>query len=69
MAYNIPNSKPKEKKNKWKYIFVIQGNYGQGWEDLTEEEHYLEGRERLKEYEENEPEYPHRKIMRKVLAE
>jgi hypothetical protein len=65
MAFEI--SPPKEpKKRKWKYVFVIQGNYGQGWEDVTEEESFSEARKRLKEYNENE-QYPHRRITRKVL--
>ena len=64
MTYAISNPKPKEKTSK--YVIVIQGNYGQGWEDVTEEESYLEGQERLKEYNENEPQYPHRKIVRRV---
>lgn len=34
--------------------WTLQGNYGQGWEDLTSEEHYSEIRQRLKEYRENE---------------
>lgn len=40
--------------------FIIQGKYGFGWEDLCEEEDRKEARQRLKEYNENEPQYPHR---------
>lgn len=46
--------------------FTIQGNYGQGWEDVTAEDNRREARERLKEYRENEPQYPHRLITRRV---
>ena len=62
MAYKIKNPRPR----KTKFTFVIQGNYGQGWEDVTEEDKYFEGVQRLKEYNENEPQYPHRKIVRRV---
>jgi hypothetical protein len=65
MVYKIKIPK-KSETIKRKYVFVIQGNYGQGWEDVTEEESFLEARERLKEYDENEPQYPHRRIMRRI---
>jgi hypothetical protein len=57
----------KAKKNKWKDEFVVQGNYGQGWEDVTSEGTHSEARQRLKEYNENETMYGHRLITRKVL--
>ena len=41
-------------KVKKKMIFVLQGTYGHGWEDLTAEETREEIRQRLKEYRENE---------------
>ena len=44
---------------------VVQGNYGSGWEDVTAEEKWTEARQRLKEYNENEPN-PHRIITRRV---
>ena len=50
---------------KTKKVFVIQGDYGQGWEDVTEEESYIEAKNRLHEYNENEPQYPHRRIIRR----
>jgi hypothetical protein len=56
-----------KKKNKWKDEFVVQGNYGQGWEDVTSEGTHSEARQRLKEYNENETMYGHRLITRKVL--
>ena len=65
---------PKEKKrNKYIYMAVLQGNYGQGWEDLVEadvnnKEELKELRADVAEYAENEP-YPHRIIRRRVLNE
>jgi hypothetical protein len=56
----------KDKKiNKWSHVWVIQGNYGGGWEDVTEEDDRFEARARLKEYDANES-YPHRKILRRI---
>lgn len=56
------------KNNKYEYVKVIQGFYScYGWEDLTEETTTKEARQRLKEYNENERETPHRIINRRVL--
>jgi hypothetical protein len=46
-------------------VFVVQGAYGQGWEDVTQEDARKEARMRLLEYSENEPQYPHRLITRR----
>lgn len=48
--------------------YIVQGKYGDryGWEDVTAEETRKEARTRLKEYRENEPEYSHRMITRRV---
>ena len=51
--------------NKYEYLFVIQGYYGQGWEDLTASENWKEARSDLKAYRENEIRYPHRMIQRR----
>lgn len=51
-----------------KYEFVVQGNYGQGWEDVTSEEKHYEAQERLKEYNDNES-YPHRIVRKRVQDE
>lgn len=40
--------------NKYSYIWVLQGQYGQGWEDLTAAETWKEIKANLKEYRENE---------------
>lgn len=50
-----------------KYEFDIQGDYGQGWETETTEETLKDAKERLKEYNINCPQYPHR--IKKVVAE
>ena len=46
--------------------YNIQGNYGQGCEDVTVEETYREARARLREYRDNEPQYRHRMITRRI---
>ena len=48
--------------NKWHYVWKIQGNYGQGWEDECVEESFREARARLREYRENSP-YPSRLVQ------
>ena len=47
-------------------VWTVQGNYGQGWEDVTAENTRKECKERLKEYRENEPQYSHRIIVKRV---
>lgn len=51
---------------KTKDEYIVQGNYGQGWEDITAEPTRKECKERLKEYRENEPQYNHRMIVKRV---
>lgn len=48
-----------------KDVYVIQGNYGQGWEDVVTYDNRQEARDDLKSYKENEPEYSHRLITRR----
>ena len=55
-----------KKQNKFVYLFVVQGFYGYGWEDLTTSENYAEARNSLKDYRNNEP-GPHRLIKRREL--
>ena len=50
---------------KWVYLYVVQGHYGHGWEDLTASENRKEMRDDLKAYRENCPEYAHRMIKRR----
>jgi len=42
------------KANKYTYLFILQGNYGFGWEDLTASERRREVSDNMKEYRENE---------------
>lgn len=42
------------KTNKYIYLYVLQGRYGYGWEDLTASEKYSEVKADLKAYRENE---------------
>ncbi len=51
--------------------YAVQGYYGPeyGWEDVCTEDTRKEARERLKEYRENETQYPHRMIKRRVRLE
>lgn len=55
---------------KFDYLKVIQGHYGQGWEDVDTDVDTPEGRHRIREnlrlYRENEPQYPHRLISRRA---
>ena len=53
--------------NKYCYLFVIQGHYGQGWEDLTASEDWKEARDDFKSYRDNEAHYPHRMIQRREV--
>lgn len=49
-------------------VFVVQGNYGQGWEDECCSEIRKEAREDLKAYRQNSG-YPSRMITRRVPRE
>lgn len=51
-----------------KYVneWTVQGDYGQGWEDVTAEDTRSEARARLREYNANEPQYAHRLVCRRV---
>lgn len=48
-----------------KGIWVTQGNYGSGWEDVTEDDNKYDGLQMLKDYNNNEKQYPHRLIKRR----
>lgn len=60
-----------KKQTKYIYEYVLQGNYGYGWDDLTSYDKSLSGafkdaKKDLKDYRTNEP-YPHRIIERRTL--
>ncbi len=63
--YLKSNTKKQKKDPKTMVAYVVQGNYGSGWEDVTEESSTYGARNRLKEYNDNDP-YPHRLIQRRV---
>lgn len=56
-----------KRTKKFTYLHVVQGNYGYGWDDLTESESYREARTDLRCYRENETQYSHRMIKRREL--
>jgi hypothetical protein len=51
---------------KTKDVYLIIGNYGYGWEEVTEEETRKAAVKQLRCYNENEPQYPHIIISRRV---
>ncbi len=53
------------RRNKFIYLNVVQGDYGHGWEDLTQSEDRAEARTDLRAYRDNVPEYAHRLIRRR----
>ena len=53
--------------NKYKYWFVVQGYYGatHGWEDVSMLDTYHEAKMMRRDYDDNEPQYPHRIVTRR----
>lgn len=47
-------------------VWIVQGNYGQGWEDVTSSESYKEARQDLKDYKENDKNYLYRLILKRI---
>lgn len=56
----------KNKINKWLYQYVVQGNYGYGWDDLVTHNNRIDALNDYKWYKQNE-QYPHRIIKRRTL--
>jgi hypothetical protein len=56
-----------KRPNKYLYLWIIQGNYGAGFEDLCAEETWKECRVNLRAYRLEEPQYAHRVIRRREL--
>jgi hypothetical protein len=50
-----------------KYIYTIQGFYRNQWQDVTTETNRQDALQRLKEYEENQPQYIHRLIKQTAM--
>lgn len=53
--------------NKYSYLWILQGQYGGGWEDLTAADTWKELRDYKKDYQLNEPGTPLRIIQRREL--
>ena len=54
--------------NKYLYLFVVQGNYGYGWEDLTASESYKAAIADLRAYRKNDNyAVGHRLVKRREL--
>jgi len=53
--------------NRYWYLHVLQGDYGQGWEDICQSESRQEMRDDRDKYRENAPEYNYRIIQRREL--
>ena len=64
---------------KYKYEKVLQGNYGNGWDDLTaydcDSTGYIKDKEQREQkksdviaYRDNEPQYCHRLITRRIAV-
>jgi len=51
---------------KYVQLYFVQGNYGQGWEDLTAHDNRKDAIAEMRVYDDNES-YPHRVIQRRVL--
>ena len=49
--------------------WVLEGNYGYGWEHILTEYTWKEGLERLREYRENQPGYPVRLTKKRERKE
>lgn len=52
--------------SKYTYEYIVQGNYGTGWDDLTSHAIGADARAERKVYDANEP-YPHRVVYRRSL--
>jgi hypothetical protein len=61
----VVNPKARTTKDFW----VLQGNYGYGWEDLTAEDKFKDIRQRAKEYRTNAPQGRYRvKLAREKIT-
>lgn len=57
--------KDKTRQNKYLYLYIVQGHYGYGWEDLTSSESYKEALNDYNDYNRNEMR-AHRIIKRRI---
>lgn len=54
------------RRNKYLYLYVVQGHYGFGWEDVAAGTR-AEARTNLREYRENDPDHAYRMVHRREL--
>lgn len=67
-GHKVLESKECLKEEEPKYEWVLQGNYGYGWDDLVTYESKEEAQEDYKTYREEEPEFAHR-IRKRLIKE
>lgn len=53
--------------NKWEYLYVVRGDYGYGWEDLTQSGTRAEAVGDLRAYRTNSPEGVYRVVRRREV--
>jgi len=59
-------SKIKKKHPKTREVYVVKSNHGYGWDDVSQENTYMNGKIRTREYRENEKNASHKLITRRV---
>lgn len=57
------------RQRKTRDIWVVQQYTSQGWEDVNAEETRQDGKRSVKEYRDNQPEYPARLVKRREKIE
>jgi len=60
-----PRGRRNPRVSKTKLVYVVQGNYGYGWDDENEEDNRIDARRSIKEYRDNGP-GSYRLIKRRV---
>lgn len=58
-----------KRKTKDVYKLMCNFGYGDGWEEILEEDTYKAAKEQLKTYRENQPEFSYKIIKKRVKAE
>jgi len=54
---------------KYRHEWVVQGNYGSRWEDVTAADDWRGAKSYLRDYDVNETQYPHRVVHRRIRIE
>lgn len=50
-------------------LFIVESNYGYGWEETTQEDSHKLGRLQLACYRSNQPQYAHRLVVKREKKE